>query len=110
MVTMLPTLIVAVSSAIGLTEILVRGRILQKWRDGRKGILRDLVTCSQCCGFWCGLAMGLIFILGGCYGSLWDEITPLTASNSIVFIICTALTTSALAFAFDTFVMKKAME
>lgn len=52
-------------AAIGLTFILKYAFILKAPRDWLKGkgvYLKELLSCSQCLGFWCGL--GIYFLAG----------------------------------------------
>lgn len=45
-----------VLGAIGLTFIIVRGGIMKWFRDIMTRIyLGELVTCTLCTGFWCGM-------------------------------------------------------
>lgn len=53
---------------VGLTEILMRGSIFEglRRRLGRNRLLRELLSCSLCLGFWAGLlaACGLFIHQG----------------------------------------------
>lgn len=51
--------------SIGLTHILTDGMIFQSFRDKiaanyKLQWLSKLIECYQCCGFWCGLFVGLL--------------------------------------------------
>ena len=53
------------SAAIGLTFILKYGFILnvpRNWLKGKSVYLKELLSCSQCLGFWSGL--GVYFLAG----------------------------------------------
>lgn len=52
-------------AAIGLTFILKYAFILnapRNWLKGKGVYLSELLSCSQCLGFWCGL--GIYFLAG----------------------------------------------
>lgn len=52
-------------AAIGLTFILKYGFILnvpRNWLKGKSVYLKELLSCSQCLGFWCGL---VVYFLAG---------------------------------------------
>jgi len=86
------------ASSTGLTEIVVRGRILQSWRDRRQGRIRELVNCAQCSGFWCGL----FFTFAIALTLSWPEIGLYTALQSVVLAIMVAFATSLSAMVVDT--------
>lgn len=53
-------------AAIGLTFILKYGFILnvpRDWLKGKSVYFKELLSCSQCLGFWCGLS---IYFLANC--------------------------------------------
>lgn len=49
-------------ASIGLTDILVNGRIAKPLRDSVKynNFLNDMLTCSQCAGTWVGLFCAIL--------------------------------------------------
>lgn len=52
-------------AAIGLTFILKYSFILKvprEWLKGKGVYFKELLSCSQCLGFWCGL--GIYFLAG----------------------------------------------
>lgn len=70
-------------AAIGLTFILKYAFILKVPRDWLKGkgvYLSELLSCSQCLGFWCGL--GIYFLAGI---TLQREITLNLCVFSLIF-------------------------
>lgn len=97
---------VCVLSSTGLTEIVVRGRILQEWRDRRRGRLKDLVHCPQCSGFWCGLILSFT-----AYSTVFPvEITPYWALESIVLSVMVGFATSLTAMLADTWLITVAFK
>ena len=100
---MLSLFIVSVLAAIGLTEIIVRGRIFMEWRERRSGLIKALVSCPQCTGFWAGLFVSMAAYLNASY----PDLTPYTGWNCLVFGLLAAFTASWLAWVVDTFTMKK---
>ena len=54
-----------------MTNIIVESTLFLPVRDWAKNFneyLYDLLTCHQCCGFWCGLFCGGIIVS---YNPLW---------------------------------------
>lgn len=59
----------------GITDILVNGSILNGVRNFclvRIPILGKLFSCIQCSGFWVGILLGVLSILGVIETPLWD--------------------------------------
>jgi uncharacterized membrane protein YeaQ/YmgE (transglycosylase-associated protein family) len=60
--------LIFVFATIGLTNIFVESVIMQPLREwvGKRsnqwflGKISQILDCYQCCGFWCGLIIGLI--------------------------------------------------
>lgn len=59
-------------ATIGLTNILVHGKILDDIEIGNKTVrgwmttpkfLREMLDCYECTGFWAGLIIGLFFMM-----------------------------------------------
>jgi hypothetical protein len=78
---------VYILSGIGITNLIVNASILEKTRNYVSAIsplLKEMLECMMCTGFWVGLFIGLFFsinpIFGGAiisllsysYGSLMD--------------------------------------
>jgi hypothetical protein len=79
------TLILFILSVIGMTHIIVDGEIsepIHAWAKPRCSWLADLMDCYQCCGFWCGVGLGLILLsyrpgivfAAGCAGSFLAQL------------------------------------
>jgi len=67
------TLTMFILATIGLTNILVHGKVLDLIKIGDKSLrgwmktpsfLGEMLDCYECTGFWAGLLMGLIFFWG----------------------------------------------
>jgi len=62
----------------GITDILVNGSILDGIRNFclvKIPFLGKLFTCIQCSGFWVGIFLGILSILGVFESPLWDFTT-----------------------------------
>lgn len=60
-------LILFILATIGMTLIIVDGKIAQpfrKWARSKKStFLIDIISCHQCCGFWSGIFCGIMTLL-----------------------------------------------
>ena len=62
-------LLLFVISTIGMSNILVHGKILdddhlglRSWLKRKLGKYKDVFDCYECTGFWCGFFMGSLLI------------------------------------------------
>lgn len=73
-------LVLFLLGVIGLTHIIVDGEIsapVHQWIKPRLPMVARVMDCYQCCGFWCGVALGpmllsynpLVVFAAGCAGS-----------------------------------------
>lgn len=83
---MLVEFLLFVTSVIGLTHIVVDGKVFQPIRDffdrTFPKYISDAIHCYQCSGFWCGIICGSIFfttsvdewyiLIGYLLGSGWS--------------------------------------
>lgn len=79
------SLLLFVLGVIGLTHIIVDSVILgpvHAWVKPRSTFVADLMDCHQCCGFWCGVLLGLtllsynplVWFAAGCSGSFLAQL------------------------------------
>jgi len=50
---------------VGMTHIIVDGEIsapVYQWIKPRLPMVARIMDCYQCCGFWCGIALGLALL------------------------------------------------
>lgn len=70
---MLLSALLFIFGTIGMSHIIVDGRIFQELRNLAETILPEfwcqLFKCYQCCGFWCGLFVGYFTVVSN-YGLL----------------------------------------
>jgi hypothetical protein len=64
------SLVLFILATIGLTNILVHGKILddnhlgwRSWMKRQLGSYQDLLDCYECTGFWAGMLLGFIVLL-----------------------------------------------
>ena len=60
-------LILFILSVVGMTHIMVDSEIMDpvdEWAKNRlpAKLHHGLFECYQCCGFWCGVALGLVLV------------------------------------------------
>ena len=78
-------LVLFLLAVVGLTHIVVDSEIsepVHKWIEPRSPWLADLMDCYQCCGFWCGIGLGLMLLsynplvvfAAGCAGSFLAQL------------------------------------
>lgn len=84
----------------GITDILVNGSILDEIRNFflvRIPLLSKLFTCIQCSGFWVGIFLGGLSLLGTLETPLWD-FTPVARIFASGFLIsgCSVIINSAI--------------
>ena len=69
------TALLFVLGTIGMSHIIVDGKIFQGVRALLERTLPDFVCevfrCYQCCGFWCGLFVGYFTLTGGLQPWYW---------------------------------------
>jgi hypothetical protein len=59
-------LIYCMLCSLGITAIITRGTIFYEIRKYfEKTIIGKIINCPQCCGFWCGLLISILFVLLG---------------------------------------------
>ena len=56
------TFLLVLLGGVGITHIIIDGTIMKRFRlwAADYPALKDLTECHQCCGFWVGLAAGLM--------------------------------------------------
>ena len=70
---------------VGMTHIIVDGEIsapVYQWVKPRLPFVARIMDCYQCCGFWCGLGLGLallghdplVVFAAGCAGSFLAQL------------------------------------
>lgn len=82
-------IIILLLACFGLTNILVNGSILNKFRDyiSKWEFIKQLINCSMCTGFWVGLYFSLIITLVSIGTPLFYIITLPFASSGISWIL-----------------------
>lgn len=76
--------ILIILASIGLSYILADSYIMERLRNftlNHSEFIYQLITCHQCCSFWSGLILGLIFIQS------WECILFALASSGIAFLL-----------------------
>lgn len=86
-------------SALGLTWIAMYGTIfspIRNWITGKFKFFKDLLSCSQCTGFWAGIVMAVpLFVL-----TLRHNVDQDTIRHLIEMIVVYTLPLQTSAFAF----------
>ena len=112
-------------ASIGMTLILVRGRVFASFRDyfalrsdrirqkrDRKQLppsftliefIHELLGCVQCTGFWCGVFCGLFLLTSEIFWSWGGLIDPVYLINRILMLFCCGAAGSFLAMVGDIF-------
>lgn len=79
-------LFIPVTAALGLLFVLQYGTILKRpreWAASKHPLLRELLGCSMCCGFWTGVFAGIAWQL---HGGVFDPSAILAFGFSISFL------------------------
>jgi hypothetical protein len=66
-------LLIFIIATIGLTNILVHGKVLDEIKVCKRSVrewlqyfnfTKELLSCYECTGWWSGLLLGLVFVFG----------------------------------------------
>jgi hypothetical protein len=82
-------IILLLLACFGLTNILVNGKILDKFREliSKNSFLKDLIGCSMCTGWWVGLYFAIVLLLIPMGSAFYYLATLPFASSGISWIL-----------------------